>query len=217
MTSDLPRRLILVDIKEEVVAAWRVAFDGEPGVEVVQGPFERLPEFDAVVSPANSFGLMDGGIDLAISRFFGWDLMDAVQARIRAEYFGEQPVGTAMIVGTNDEKHPYLIHAPTMRVPMDIRGTDYAYLAMLAVLRSVRDHNRVQTRRIDTVACSGLGTATGKLEPRVAAAQMVLAWRVARELDPQCNWIIAKHRRDEVAATLAAELRHPRPAPQVIK
>ncbi len=46
---------------------------------------------------------------------------------------------------------------------------------------------------------------------------MALAWRVAHEPDPQCNWIVAKHRRDSVAATLSAEERFTRPPPQVIR
>jgi len=50
------------------------AFCEFPEVSVVQGRFESLPEFDCVVSAANSFGLMDGGVDLAITNFFGVDL-----------------------------------------------------------------------------------------------------------------------------------------------
>lgn len=212
----LPEHLILVDINAAVVEAWRESFASVSCVEIVQGSFEKLPEFDAMVSPANSFGLMDGGIDLAISKFFGWNLMDAVQARIRADYFGEQPVGTAFVVATDDPLHPFLVHAPTMRVPLDIRGTDNAYLAMLAILRAVRDHNATSAAQIRTLACPGLGTATGRLEPRVAAAQMALACSVAAETSPECNWIVAKHRRDAVAATLGAEARYERPTPTTV-
>jgi O-acetyl-ADP-ribose deacetylase (regulator of RNase III) len=67
-------------------------------VEIVNGVFESLLEFDCLVSPANSFGLMDGGTDAAIVRFFGEELMERVQKRILAEYLGEQPVGTSMLV-----------------------------------------------------------------------------------------------------------------------
>ena len=45
-----------------------------------------------MVSAANSFGLMDGGVDLAITNFFGVDLMDRVQAHILRDYLGEQPI-----------------------------------------------------------------------------------------------------------------------------
>jgi len=36
---------------------------------------------------------MDGGVDLAIINFFGFDLMDRVQQHILKRISGEQPVG----------------------------------------------------------------------------------------------------------------------------
>jgi len=44
----------------------------------VNGKFEELKQFDCMVSAANSFGLMDGGVDLAIICYFGVELMDRV-------------------------------------------------------------------------------------------------------------------------------------------
>ncbi|HXF58508.1 MAG TPA: hypothetical protein VN539_01680, partial [Candidatus Saccharimonadales bacterium] len=70
--------LILVDPKPPIAEAFRLAFEGLPRVEVVTGRFEELPRFDCMVSAANSFGLMDGGVDAAITRFFGDALMDRV-------------------------------------------------------------------------------------------------------------------------------------------
>jgi O-acetyl-ADP-ribose deacetylase (regulator of RNase III) len=53
--------------------------DGIEAVSVVNGYFEELTEYDCMVSAGNSFGLMDGGVDLAIARYFGLELMDRVQ------------------------------------------------------------------------------------------------------------------------------------------
>jgi O-acetyl-ADP-ribose deacetylase (regulator of RNase III) len=47
------------------------------------------------VNPANSFGMMDGGIDAAITAFFGIQLMERVQQRILDDFLGEQSVGTS--------------------------------------------------------------------------------------------------------------------------
>lgn len=102
--------LHLVDIADDLITAWQQAFKGLPDVTITHGRFEDVPEFDCLVSPANSFGIMDGGIDLAISYFFGWELMESVQKRILRDFFGEQPVGTSMIVPTNNPVHPYLAH-----------------------------------------------------------------------------------------------------------
>jgi O-acetyl-ADP-ribose deacetylase (regulator of RNase III) len=63
-------------------------------VSVTNGYFEEAHGYDAIVSPANSFGLMDGGFDAALTKFFGGYLQSAVQERIIKEYSGEQPVRT---------------------------------------------------------------------------------------------------------------------------
>ena len=195
-------QLILVDPREPLVAAWRDAFNGGVGVRFVCGRFEELPTFDCMVSAANSFGLMDGGVDLAISKFFGWELMDRVQDHILKEFAGEQPVGTSFLIATGNPKHPFLAHTPTMRVPMDIRGTDHVYLAMSAMIRAIVHFNRAHAQApIRTVACPGLGTATGKVPPDVAARQMALAWAVACEPQPRINWEIAHNRQACVRGT----------------
>jgi O-acetyl-ADP-ribose deacetylase (regulator of RNase III) len=189
-------RLILVDPNLEVDKAWHVHFDDTPGVEIVQGRFEMLPRYDCMVSAANSFGLMDGGVDLAITRFFGVELMDRVQERIVRDWLGEQPVGTSMLVETGHSAHPWLAHTPTMRVPQDIRGTDHVYLAMLAMLRAVAEHERSGAQPpIRTVACPGLGTATGRVPPLEAARQMRVAWQSYVDPITAISWPVA-HQRD---------------------
>jgi O-acetyl-ADP-ribose deacetylase (regulator of RNase III) len=55
---------------------------------------------DAVVSPANSFGFMDGGVDWAYLQFFGEELQTRVQMVIRLQKFQELPVGGAVVVPT---------------------------------------------------------------------------------------------------------------------
>jgi hypothetical protein len=71
-------RLLLVGRSELLVEAWRHCLAGISGVEVIHGDICRV-ECDAIVSPANSFGFMDGGLDLALSLRFGWDLQERLQ------------------------------------------------------------------------------------------------------------------------------------------
>lgn len=170
-------KLILVDPNLAMCEAWIEYFDGLPDVEIVNKGFEKLPEYDCMVSAANSFGIMDGGVDLAISYYFGWQLMERVQKRILSEFLGEQPVGTSIIVDTNHKEHPFLAHTPTMRVPMDISHTDNVYLAMWAMLLAVHNHNLINEHKINTVACPGLGTGYGRVPFREAARQMALAYK----------------------------------------
>lgn len=171
-------RFLFRDRNTAVVDAWHEQFAGIADVDVSLGDIFDLTA-DAVVSPANSFGFMDGGIDLVYSQRFGWQLQERLQHLLRAEHDGELPVGQAVIVPTDDRDIPFLISAPTMRVPMDISNTVNAYLAFRAAIRAARQHNRSVTTPIETILSPGLGTATGRLSPRSCARQMLLAYRAA--------------------------------------
>ena len=127
--------IYLLDYSSGIVAAWEDAFEGEPGVFPIRGEFKRFmgehPEVDCVVSPANSYGIMDGGYDRAITDWFGTGLMEAVQRKIVGEWHGEQPVGTSISV-----RHEgiTLIHTPAMRVPSEITDPMVVYHCMRTAL-----------------------------------------------------------------------------------
>jgi O-acetyl-ADP-ribose deacetylase (regulator of RNase III) len=169
-------KLILVDPNYELSQAFRSRFDYLPNVEVANCGFEQLPSYDCLVSPANSFGMMDGGVDAAIIKFFGICLMERVQQKILDDYLGEQSVGTSFIIDTGHPQYPFLAHTPTMRVPMQIVGTDIPYIAMWAMLLAVEQHNRHHDYQITTIACPGLGTGIGRILADESARQMALAY-----------------------------------------
>lgn len=112
----------LRDIHAPLVAAWTKYFADIPQVRPSVGDIFGV-QADAIISPANSFGFMDGGIDLVYSLRFGWQLQKRLQALLRSEYDGELPVGMAVLLGTDDPGLPYLISAPTMRVPTNVSNT----------------------------------------------------------------------------------------------
>ena len=144
-------------------------------MEVVCDVFQNV-HFDCVVSAANSFGLMDGGIDGVIIDHYGLALQDEVQRRILDEYAGEQPVGTCLLVpARRGGLLQYVAHTPTMRIPMDLEGTENVYQAMRAMLIRVQKHNEVH-HDIGTVSCCGLGALSGKLPLEKVAKQMALAY-----------------------------------------
>jgi hypothetical protein len=132
------QRLWLVHPDEAMCAAFRDRFAGLRNARVVQGRFEDLPPHDCLVTAGNAFGLMTAGIDAAVVRYFGEELMQRVQQRILDQYFGEQPVGTAFLVPTDHPAVPLLAHAPTMRVPGSIEGTDKVYAATWSALGTIR-------------------------------------------------------------------------------
>ncbi|MFO0950005.1 MAG: macro domain-containing protein [Isosphaeraceae bacterium] len=144
--------LWLVHPDDEMCAAFRERFEGLPRVRVVKGRFEDLEPHDCFVTAGNAFGVMTAGIDAAVVRRFGEGLMQRVQHRIMDEFLGEQPVGTAFVLPTGDPALPFVCHAPTMRVPGNIEGTDKVYAATWAALLAVAAHNRTSARRIEVVA-----------------------------------------------------------------
>lgn len=174
----------LRDINPAIVDAWREFFDGLEGIEVSQGEIFDVSA-DAIVSPANSFGYMDGGIDLVYSQHFGWELQRRLQQMIREKHDGELPVGQAITVETGDRNIPYMVSAPTMRLPMNVADTLNAYLAFRAVLREVQQHNRQQAGSIRSVLCPGLGTAVGRMPPRRCARQMLAAYHAIVLVGPE--------------------------------
>ena len=198
MPDPNPPSLILVDPDNRLCGAWKGAFRDAPGVEVVLGRFEDLPRYDCFITAANSFGQMDAGVDAAVVRYFGLNLMWRVHDVILADYLGEQPVGTSFLVETEDPDHPFVAHTPTMRVPMAIDRTDYVYLAMRAALLAIYRHNRDGGRPIEVVACPGLGTGYGCVPPAEAARQMAMAYHHHRNPPGRLDWSVAALRQKAI-------------------
>src|SRR5215470_5132076 len=93
----LPSKILLVDRLQLLVDRWKEQFSDCPAVDALSGDYFQRPA-DAIVSPANSFGIMDGGLDLAIRDQLGFLVESKVQELIDAKYHGELPVGCAEIV-----------------------------------------------------------------------------------------------------------------------
>lgn len=184
--------IIIADINPNLCEEMRRHAKGLDGVSVKCCRFEEIQEFDCMVSAANGFGLMDGGVDLAISEYFGWQLMTRVQEIIVDRYMGEQPVGSAFVIGTGMNDHPWLIHAPTMRVPRLLTGTDIPYVATWAALVELERHNRTSARPIKTIVFPGMGTGCGEVSPSHAAGQMMAAIRNYLAPRDHIDWNLAQ-------------------------
>jgi O-acetyl-ADP-ribose deacetylase (regulator of RNase III) len=163
-------KIILADINKELCDYWNYYFQKFDNVSVVHGSAFEL-EADAMISPANSFGIMNGGIDRLISEYFGWHLQETVQLKIKTEFDGELLVGQSMLVETGHIKIPYLISAPTMRVPLDIRNTANVYLCMKSIILTAKKHN------LNSIIIPGLGTGCGNVPYHICAAQMQHAYK----------------------------------------
>lgn len=197
-----PIDLCLVHPRDEACAAFRDRFAGLPGVRVLQARFQELPPHDCFVTAGNSFGIMTAGIDAAVVAFHGAALMERVQRRIVGEYLGEQPVGTCFIEPTGTPGYSWVAHAPTMRIPGPISGTDAVYRAAWAALLAIYQHNAAVRRgesdddEIASVAMPALGTGFGAVEFDEAARQMAAAYRFYLDPPHRLDWdaAIARHR-----------------------
>jgi O-acetyl-ADP-ribose deacetylase (regulator of RNase III) len=171
--------IVLTAVSKDLTDAWKKFCGDLLGVSVYHGSIFDV-QCDAVVSPANSFGFMDGGIDLLYSDRLGWQVQERLQALIRSKHHGELLVGQAEIVETDCEAIPYLIAAPTMRVPMVLKETVNPYLAARAVLLLIQ-HGQFEigylageklSDVIQTVAFPGLGTGIGRVSASSCAHQV---------------------------------------------
>ncbi len=172
-------RIVLAAVEDELADAWERCCGDLPDVSVHRGSILDL-SVDAVVSPANSFGFMDGGIDLRYSERFGWELQQRLQELIRTRHDGELLVGAAEIVETGNLSIPFVIAAPTMRVPMILSDTVHPYLAaravFLLILNGIIPSGMLAGERVSdvvqTVAIPGLGTGVGRVDPKVCTNQV---------------------------------------------
>jgi len=190
-----PISIHLRDFSKPLVVAWEREFRGVDSVQVSRGdifynstemqtvsvgdPFDV--KADAIVSPANSFGFMGGGIDGVYTAHFGPGLQERVQTVLHTHFDSDLPVGMAVIVSTGHADIPWCISAPTMRTPADaIWSSANAYLAFRAVLRVVRRHNLCTHDHdftpIQSILCPGLATSVGGMPPERCARQMRAAW-----------------------------------------
>tara|TARA_R100001244_G_scaffold25113_2_gene25335 strand:+ start:9971 stop:10588 length:618 start_codon:yes stop_codon:yes gene_type:complete len=201
-------RVVLTDVQQGLISAWEKVIDGmlppDHDVETYHGSIFDL-EVDALVSPANSFGFMDGGLDALITMKFGRRLQERLQERIADEKtMGELLVGQAMVLSTGDSQVPFVISAPTMRIPTILGNRSVnTYLATKAATQIAMREG------FSSIAIPGMGTGVGRVPFDVCAIQMVTAIKEAIEgLEPPKSWSEASHRHQRLYTELTRDLQH---------
>ena len=127
---------------------------------VQQGDLTNI-SVEAIVNPANSLGVMGGGVAGVIRRVGG--------AQIEREATAQAPipVGTAMATSAGTLPCRYVIHAPTMTQPA--QPTD-AQTVMRATRAALECAERLQA---SSLAIPGMGTGVGRV-PVSEAARMIV-------------------------------------------
>lgn len=163
--------IYLIDRNKEMCSEWEKSFKDDVDVSVVNDDFFSK-KVDCIVSPANSFGFMDGGLDGAITRKFGNIVQTRVQKAIKENFGGELLVGQALLVETGNVDTPFCMSAPTMRVPMILDKSHNVYLATRAIFILLKS----EQNKIKSIAISGLGTGVGRVPFNICARQMKQAY-----------------------------------------
>ena len=177
----LDRRAIMED-------CWNAYFCSEPDVEVVNEDLEGFlsrQKVDCVVSPANSYGLMDGGFDLALSEYFGWGLQERVQEYIVKNFKGEQPVATSFIIDTGKDDIK-LIHTPTMRRPFAVKDPMIVYQCTRTSLMCALENN------IESIVLPAFCGEWGNVSYKVIARLMYEAYKQVMNPPSQIDWNYAE-------------------------
>lgn len=181
-------RLIFFDLQSESIEDYKdtlAAPDNSPyDIMFCADDVKNILEenyIDIIVSPANSHGFMDGGIDDVYRELF-----PGIQSRVQKCIETYQiktplgafvlPIGSAMLVPTLENNTKLLACVPTMMLPEKIIGTYNVYWAMrglFKVLDKIMAHPLHPN--IMNVAIPCMGTGVGQLPPEVSARQIQAA------------------------------------------
>ena len=153
-------------------------------------------QFDTIVSPANSYGLLDGAFDDAISRAFSpqddyMALTHGAQDRLYHQYRGFAPPGSCTIVRIPDDFAArsrnvwgtrYLALCPTMRTPALVQwDREVIYECVWSLLCAIDNHNRdsgeEEGEKITSLMMTPLATGVGRVSAEKWASQAVLAMK----------------------------------------
>ena len=116
---------------------------------------------DAIVNPANSFGIMGGGVAKAIKIKGGEEIEK--EAMVKAPFY----VGQAVATSAGKLKCKYVIHSPTMEKPamkISLGNVDAAVKAALRIAEELG---------IKSIAFPGMGTGVGGIRAEDAARVMI--------------------------------------------
>ncbi|HLG23253.1 MAG TPA: macro domain-containing protein [Candidatus Manganitrophaceae bacterium] len=129
-------------------------------IEIVKGSLLEA-QADLIVNPANSAGVMGGGVAGAIRRAAG--------SEVEAEAIAKAPipVGGAALTSGGKSRFKGILHAPTMTRPAEAIPVENVRKAVRAAL-ALSD-----AKGAKILAFPGMGTGVGRVSPRSAAEAMI--------------------------------------------
>ena len=146
---------------------------------------DNIDRHSYILTPGNSFGVMDGGFDAVLKENIKC-IEPKVRKKIDMDYKGELPIGSAIEIDPGDDD-PLVIYTSTMRIPGRIPYASIAvYSAFREALRLVDDVWNVN------VFTPMFGTGYGSVSAKKAATQMYMAIRTMKEPINRNNWEVIR-------------------------
>jgi O-acetyl-ADP-ribose deacetylase (regulator of RNase III) len=162
-------------------------------VHVAKAELWTLP-VDAIVNPANSLGIMGGGISGMLKRQGG----DVIQQAAMAA--SPIAVGAAIVTTAGQLPAKHVIHVPTMEEPgMKIGAENVRRAARAALIAADRNQFKV-------IAIPGIGTDLGDVPIEEAARAIVEEVRAHRRPCPETIYLVDTN--DVMIANLEEALRN---------
>jgi O-acetyl-ADP-ribose deacetylase (regulator of RNase III) len=175
-------KVIFVSTNSEFIDAVKERFQGFSDIQYHLGDVLDIPvQGKAFISPSNSLGFMDSGIDFVLSRKMFPGVESEVRNKIKAlekyTLIGRPylPIGSSIIVPTQ-YLTSCLISAPTMFLPHDVSMTNNAYHAFMSALCVFNKYTVNVSLDINTLVCTSLCCGWGKMIPKVSADQILKAY-----------------------------------------
>ncbi|NPB06023.1 MAG: macro domain-containing protein [Aquificae bacterium] len=129
-------------------------------IKVLKGDLLSV-EADAIVNPANSRGLMGGGVAGVIKRRGGEEIEREAVSKAPI------PVGSAVLTTAGSLPFKAVIHAPTMEEPASPSDEEKVRKAVRAALELA------DRECFEVIAFPGMGTGVGGVPKEVAARAML--------------------------------------------
>jgi O-acetyl-ADP-ribose deacetylase (regulator of RNase III) len=162
-------------------------------IHVAKSELWSMP-VDAVVNPANSLGIMGGGIGGSLRRQGGDVIQQAAMAAAPIA------IGAAIVTTAGQLPSKNVIHVPTMEEPgMQIGAENVRRAARAALIAADRNNFKV-------IAIPGIGTDLGNVPVDEAARAIVEEIRAHRRPNPETIYLVDTN--DSMVAALEDALRN---------
>lgn len=146
-------------------------------VHVAQADIFNIP-VEAIVNPANSRGIMGGGIAGLIRRHGGDDIQAAAMSKAPIA------IGAALVTPAGQLPAKHVIHVPTMTEPGEKIGAENVRRATRAALIAAN------ANKYQTIAIPGMGTDVAGVPVEEAARAIVEEIRAHKKDFPETIYLV---------------------------